>query len=83
MWTFGAWGEGANAPRAPPLVTGLPRHDFFVACERKRISGRRLSSPGRREATTGDTSAFAGYKKPATLTGNNLRDPSLQPNFIP
>ena len=23
MRTFGAWGEGANAPRAPPLVTGL------------------------------------------------------------
>ena len=23
MRTFGACGEGANAPRAPPLVTGL------------------------------------------------------------
>jgi len=65
------------------LLAKIARHDFFVACERKRISGRRLSPPGRREATTGDTSAFAGYKKSATLTGNNLCDPSLQPNFIP
>ena len=29
------------------------------------------------------TSAFPGYKKSATLTGNNLCDPSLLPNFIP
>ena len=33
MRTFGACGESANAPRAPPLVTGLP-FDWEI---RKRI----------------------------------------------
>ena len=76
MWTFGACGGGgANAPCAPPLVTGLPSVQIYTPGWRERMWGK-VSCLGKQH----DGKDRALNHQPRDLKSNTLTTTPLHPH---